>query len=275
MKDISLWLITNKPDIAAFAVNNGVDRIFVDLELIGKLERQGHLNTVISYHTINDVKNIRKVVTGKNLLVRSNPIHPKTKVEIEEIVDAGADIIMLPMWKTMQEVETFVDCVAGRAKICLLAETPESLELIPSLCKINAIDEFHIGLNDLHLALHKKFMFELLLDGTLTETINCLRNNNKVFGIGGLARIGEGLVPAETILAEHIRLGSQAAILSRTFHRNANDLKSLKAEMNLREEINKIKSLYNYYQNQTEEYLEQFYIKFENLVKAVLNAHAK
>lgn len=275
MKYISLWLITNKPDIAAFVVNNGVDRIFVDLELIGKLERQGHLNTVISYHTISDVKNIRKAIAGKNLLVRSNPIHSKIKAEIEQIVDAGADVIMLPMWKTMQEVETFVNCVAGRAKICLLAETPESLKLIPKLCKINAIDEFHIGLNDLHLALHRKFMFELLLDGTLTEAINCLRNNNKVFGIGGLARIGEGLVPAEIILAEHVKVGSQAAILSRTFHRNANGLKTLKAEMNLHEEINKIKSLYAYYQNQTEEYLNQIHTKFENLVKAVLNLHAK
>ena len=36
MRDISLWLITNKSDIAKFAIANGVDRIFVDLELIGK-----------------------------------------------------------------------------------------------------------------------------------------------------------------------------------------------------------------------------------------------
>lgn len=35
--------ITNRPEIAAIADSNGVDRIFLDLELIGKEERQGHL----------------------------------------------------------------------------------------------------------------------------------------------------------------------------------------------------------------------------------------
>ena len=37
------------------------------------------------------------------------------------------------------------------------------------------------------------------------------------FGIGGIARLGRGILPAEHILAEHIRLGSQAVILSRSF----------------------------------------------------------
>ena len=38
------------------------------------------------------------------------------------------------------------------------------------------------------------------------------------FGIGGIARVGEGMLPAELLLAEHVRLGSAAVILSRTFH---------------------------------------------------------
>ena len=39
-----------------------------------------------------------------------------------------------------------------------------------------------------------------------------------VFGFGGIARLGEGLLPGRDVLAEHLRLGSQAVILSRTFH---------------------------------------------------------
>ena len=34
--------------------------------------------------------------------------------------------------------------------------------------------------------------------------------------------MGEGLLPGEDVLAEHVRLGSQAVILSRTFHNSEN-----------------------------------------------------
>ena len=39
------------------------------------------------------------------------------------------------------------------------------------------------------------------------------------FGFGGIARIGEGQLPGELVLGEHLRLGSSSVILSRTFHR--------------------------------------------------------
>ena len=39
--------------------------------------------------------------------------------------------------------------------------------------------------------------------------------------------------------------------------------------------FNKIKSLYTYYQNQTEEYLTKTHTKFGELVKSVLNSHAE
>ena len=38
---LKLMYITNNVDVAKIAENNGVDRIFVDLEVIGKKERQG------------------------------------------------------------------------------------------------------------------------------------------------------------------------------------------------------------------------------------------
>ncbi len=37
------------------------------------------------------------------------------------------------------------------------------------------------------------------------------------YGFGGIARIGEGTLPAERIVMEHYRLGSTIAILSRSF----------------------------------------------------------
>ena len=57
------------------------------------------------------------------------------------------------------------------------------------------------------------------------------------FGIGGIARIGEGELPAEVILREHIRLGSKMAILSRTFRDGSKELET--EIMKIREEYKK------------------------------------
>ena len=75
---LKLMYITNRTDIALIAQKAGVDRIFVDLEYIGKTDRQGGMDTVQSKHTLEDVKNIAQVLTTSELLVRINPIHEET-----------------------------------------------------------------------------------------------------------------------------------------------------------------------------------------------------
>ena len=59
MMGLKLMYITNDVQIAGIAENCGVDWIFIDLEINGKEERQGHLDTVISRHHIDDVKRIK------------------------------------------------------------------------------------------------------------------------------------------------------------------------------------------------------------------------
>jgi hypothetical protein len=54
-----LLLITNEPEQARVWDAAGVDVFFVDLELAGKHERQGRLNTVISKHRVEDVSLIK------------------------------------------------------------------------------------------------------------------------------------------------------------------------------------------------------------------------
>lgn len=79
---LKLMYITNQPQIAKIAYEAGVDRIFVDLETIGKTERQGGMDTVQSHHTLEDVKKIRNAFNGE-LLVRSNHIYEGSKEEID------------------------------------------------------------------------------------------------------------------------------------------------------------------------------------------------
>ena len=75
----------------------------------------------------------------------------------------------------------------------------------------------HIGLNDLHLSYGMKFMFQLLTDGTVEDIIKTISSYGIPYGFGGIARLGFGMLPAEHVIAEHYRLGSTMAILSRSF----------------------------------------------------------
>ncbi|KGI86300.1 aldolase/citrate lyase family protein [Exiguobacterium sp. s16] len=214
---LKLMYITNQPDIALLAEQNGVDWVFVDLELNGKEERQGHLDTVISRHAIRDVSRLRAVLKHAELLVRVNPIFQGSRYEINEVINRGADVVMLPYYKTVDEVETFIELVDKRAKVCLLCETKEAVACMPDVLKLTGIDYIHIGLNDLHLSYGQSFLFEPLADGTIEAIVRQMQAAGIPYGFGGIARIGEGKLPAEKVIGEHVRLGSSLAILSRSF----------------------------------------------------------
>ena len=220
---LKLMYITMRPDIALIAEEAGVDWIFVDMEFIGKDSRQGGLDTVKNHHTVQDVKNIKAVVTKAKVLVRVNPIHealidyPSSEDEINEVIAAGADIVMLPYFKTISEVERFIRIVGGRAKTCLLVETPEAALLLDDILNVDGIDMIHLGLNDLHLALGMKFMFELLSDGTVDRLAAKIKVKGIPFGFGGVATLTGGAMPGSMVIKEHYRLGSSMVIVSRSF----------------------------------------------------------
>lgn len=220
---LKLMYITNSPAVALIAEAAGVDRIFVDMEYIGKDIRQHGMDTVQHHHTLEDLAAIRAVVTRSKVLVRCNPIHESTALysdsatEIDGIISGGADIIMLPYFKTVTEVRTFLSLVNGRARTCLLVETPEAVENIREILDLPGVDEVFIGLNDLSLGLGKKFMFEVLADGTVEELCRIFQEKGVPYGFGGIASLGRGMLPAEYIIKEHYRLGSTSVILSRSF----------------------------------------------------------
>lgn len=220
---LKLMYITNQPDIAQIAESAGVDRIFVDLEYLGKAQRQKGLDTVQSHHSPQDVALIKRAVANAEVLARVNPIHEalpdyfSSKDEINSVLESGADIVMLPYFKTTEEVREFIRLVDGRAKTMLLLETPEAVELVDEILAVPGIDEIHIGLNDLSIGYRRQFMFELLADGTVEQLCFKFRKKGIPFGFGGIASIGKGTLPSEYIIKEHYRLGSSCVILSRSF----------------------------------------------------------
>ena len=192
------------------------------MEYIGKSDRQGGMDTVQSHHTLEDIKKVANAIEKAELLVRINPIHEasdeyiSSKEEIDKAIENGAQILMLPYFKTVDEVKTFVELVGGRVKTMPLLETPEAVECIDEILKLD-IDEILIGLNDLSLGYGKKFMFELLVDGTVENLCNKFKKKGIPYGFGGIAGLGKGVLPAEKIITEHYRLGSSRVILSRSF----------------------------------------------------------
>lgn len=214
---LKLMYITNRPDVALIAEKYGVDRIWIDLETLGKEERQKGMNTVKSDHSVDDVRRIKPLLTKAEMLVRVNTWNENSVEEINDVVSAGADIIMLPMWKSAAEVTNFLSVVDGRCKTTLLLETKEAVECLDEVLENGGMDEIHIGLNDLHLSYGMTFMFELLANGTVEMLCGKIKEKGLPYGFGGIARLGTGDLPAAKVIMEHYRLGSTRAILSRSF----------------------------------------------------------
>ena len=240
-------MIVKEPDIAAFVACNGVDRVFVDLESLGKQERQAHLDTWISSHSPSDISLVRQAIGSAHLLVRLNPLNSRSAQEVEDAIDRGADCLMLPMFRELSDVKTFCSLVAGRLPVVPLVETAEALELLPDVASCEGVAEVFIGLNDLRISLGLRFLFEPLVNGMLDKAAAQLNDAGIPWGFGGLARYGEGVLPAELIIGEHVRLGSSGAILSRTFHRMAANLAELREQMDFNAEITKLRSAEKYF----------------------------
>lgn len=215
---LELIQITNDPAFARRCDALGGFRIFVDLERLGKAERQAGRNTFISSHAIDDVARVRAVLRQSRLMVRLNPLHADTGAELDAVLAQGPDLLMLPMFDAAQ-IQAFAQLVAGRAPIVALLETAAALHSLDDWVGTPGLAEVYVGLNDLHLSLGCRFMFEPLAAGAVDRVAGAAHAQGLGFGFGGIARLDEGLLPGRDVLAEHLRLRSGAVILSRTFHR--------------------------------------------------------
>ena len=216
---MDLLQITNDPDMARRCDAMPGMRLFVDLEVHGKAARQAGRNTFISTHQPQDVGRIKDELRRSQLMVRLNPLHEGTSAELDTVLTQGADSVMLPMFQTPGELRAFSRIVAGRVPVVALLETAGALHSLDAWVDTPGLSEVFVGLNDLHLSLGCAFMFEPLALGLLDRVSDRVRSQGLRFGFGGIARLDEGLVSGRDVLAEHVRLGSMAVILSRTFHR--------------------------------------------------------
>lgn len=216
---LDLIQITNDPAFARRCDALPGMRLWVDLERNGKAERQAGRNTFISTHVMDDIGRVKSQLRQARLMVRVNPLHAGSAAEVDAAIAQGADLLMLPMFEDAATLRAFSALVAGRRGIVPLLETAGALDSLPDWIGTPGLWEVYMGLNDLHLSLGLRFMFEPLAQGLVDRVADAARARGLRFGFGGIARLDEGLLPGRRVLGEHLRLGSGAVILSRTFHR--------------------------------------------------------
>ncbi len=217
-----LTLITNDPALAANVDGCGVERIGVDLETLGKAERQAGENTRLSGHTIEDLAVIAASLRRADLFVRVNPLNAGTAAEVEAVLSQGAQVLMLPYFRTASEVEAFVRLVDGRASVMILVETASALVRIREILAVPGVQEVMVGLNDLRLELGVRNHFEVLVSPLMDAVASEVSKASLPFSIGGVARVDDVSLPVspDLVLAQYARLGATGAWISRSFFEN-------------------------------------------------------
>jgi 2-keto-3-deoxy-L-rhamnonate aldolase RhmA len=214
---LAVW--TNDPQVACYADWAGIDRVGVDLETVGKAARQSGLATWISPHREQDIPGIRRALSGAQLFVRTNPLHPGSADEIERVLALGAQVLMQPYFKSAGEVAEYLAIVDRRAAVVPLLETQEAVESLPAILELDGIDEIHIGLNDLSLSLKLSNRFELLVSDVVAKVAAGVHEKGLRLGIGGIGKaMDEDLpIPSDLIYAQYARLGATSALVARSF----------------------------------------------------------
>jgi hypothetical protein len=225
---IALTMWTDDPALARTADAAGIDRIGVDLETLGKRSRQAGIETWVSPHSLDDLERVAATVHRGAVFARLNPLHPRFEPELEATVALGAEVVMLPMFRSAAEVRKCSRLLAGRASLVGLLETPEALSEIEAIVQVPGLEEIHIGINDLGLALRLRSRFEVLALDEVAHVAAVVHAAGLRFGLGGIGRAQEAgpLVPTDLVYAQLARLRADSTLLSRSFLREPDRLKA-------------------------------------------------
>ena len=194
---LELIQITNDPAFARRCDALGGFRLFVDLERLGKAERQAGRNTFISAHRIEDVGRVKQVLRRSPLMVRVNPLNHATRRRGRGGAGArrrpadAADVHRAP-----RELREFAALVAGRVPIVAAAGNRRGAGQPGRLDRdARAWPRCTWASTTCTCRLGHRFMFEPLALGLVDRVAQAARRQGLRFGFGGIARLDEGLLP--------------------------------------------------------------------------------
>lgn len=216
------------------AAGSAVDAVMVDLERHGKAERQRGFDTQINRQSLASVR-AAAACTTVPIVTRINALSARTAADIERAVANGATQIMLPMAKSVAEVERFLRLLDHRAAAIVQVETP-GLFAAPKALRDLPWQQLYIGLNDLMVARADGFLWQPLFNGTLEAF--CMQLAPRRAGFGGVTMIGAGApIPTCELMAEMLRLNCDLTVLRRSFARDC-------AALDAATEITKIRATF-------------------------------
>jgi len=192
----------------------GFDALIVDLEREGKHDRQSGFDTQISAHTIDDLVAIRPT-TDARIICRIDAMSADSRRQIDAVISAGADEILVPMVRRVTEIEHALSVADGRAGVGVMIETTDSLRIVETLAEL-PISRGYLGLNDLWIERRTPNRFTALSDGTTDKVASAF--GDIPFGVAGLThpRLGSPL-PCRHLVNELSRLGCDFTFLRRAF----------------------------------------------------------
>lgn len=259
---LTFW--TGDLGLARAADRAGVDRVGVDLEVIGKAERQGGLDTWISGHKEDLIPAMREQLSQAKLFARTNPLHPGSVDEVERLIDMGVEVFMLPYFTTSQEITKFVRIVRDRAYVVPLLENVLAAERIEELVALDEIQEIHVGINDLGLSMGFQNRFLTLATDLVVELASYVRDSGKRLGFGHVGRaMDDSLpIPSDLVYAQYARLGATATIISRKFVYDAG-----MQETEFITEIQKVRERMTYWRCRSSDELKNAYQRYRTLLE--------
>jgi hypothetical protein len=224
---MELFLFTTDTNFALKAEKAGIDSVIVDWEHIGKDERQRLYDTETNRDSVEDLYKLSQALKIP-VAVRVNKLGENTPAEVNCAIENGARILMLPMARTINDVENFLVMVSRRAKTIIQIETVDLVSRASELSSLNW-DYAYIGLNDLMIERGGRTIWEAVLDGTVQKILEPLKG--RAYGFGGITVIGGGdPINFVYILHELTRLNCSLSFLRRTFKKEVRD-RNLEAEI--------------------------------------------
>lgn len=211
-----LFAFYSNPETLDQLIKAGIDGIIIDWENQGKSNRQSLYNTQINEHSPLDLER----VANKNLdtlICRINGPSYWSADEINQAIDLGATELLVPMIKSMDEVEFILKTVNSRVQIGLMLETNESLAIAHQLNEL-PIHRFFVGLNDLSIQRESRNLFQPFVDGTIDE----LRPKiTKHFGVAGLTHPKAGHpIPCSHLIKQMKTYNATFGFLRRAFYKD-------------------------------------------------------
>ncbi len=217
-ESFEMFLFATEERNVVSAVDAGISGLVVDWETDGKYDRQKEADTQINWDSPETLRSVRSFTDATILCrINGNSSFQKCKEEIRLALAGGASEILLPMVRTVEEVESVLEVVDGRCGVGILIETQEAVELADALGTL-PLSRVYVGLNDLAIDRKSQTIFSAMVDGTVDYVRKCI---SVPFGVAGLTLPGCGdPIPSILLFSEMARLQCSFTFLRRSFTRD-------------------------------------------------------